>query len=220
MSVALVSQLINYLQEAEYCRCLQSMSTELILLHVRPIDLRDVAVTKLVISIIVERSAWLSAVQIMLHRYITPERNETDFEAFVGFFRLLFASCQQERTVTKMKDMLFGEKGLVRAFTVGDVKSTPFSSEFLRFILILSCDSSSFAFTGISTLLSSVLSHTDSSDARLAKGYCDLVFADNESIPVKAKPSKVSASVSRYFLSIATDRFTTRYRNLSSCRLD
>lgn len=107
------------------------MPTELIFLHVRPSDLRDPLTSQYLVALISDRSAWSSAAQILLHRYINPTWNEVDLDAFVQFFTELVNVCPDGRKVLMMKNMLAGSNGLIIAFGKGEHSSTPFSSEFL-----------------------------------------------------------------------------------------
>jgi hypothetical protein len=120
-----------------YSRSLQSMPVELIFLHVRPSDLRDPVTTQTLLSIISDQSAWSSALQILLHRYINPTWNELDLDAFVQFFIALINACSDERKVSMMKNMLLGRNGLIVAFGTGEVTTTPFASRLLLSTLVL-----------------------------------------------------------------------------------
>lgn len=105
------------------------MSTELILLHVRPDDLLSPTTRKVLLDLVSARSAWEPTVQILRHRYICPAWDSEDLAAFAEFFQTLIESCPDERVTIRIKEMLFGEKGLIVAYELGAAGATPFASE-------------------------------------------------------------------------------------------
>ncbi|ORY47184.1 ribosome 60S biogenesis N-terminal-domain-containing protein [Leucosporidium creatinivorum] len=155
---------------------LASMPIELVLLHVRPSDLRNEEVSASLVKLVVAKASWSSAVQTLLHRFVGAPWTEEDRLALAAFIQSLYQSTTDQRVQRKLKEATFGAEGLLKVFTEGAADATPYA--------------------GIATLLGSLLSPSSKQDAVLAQPFCALVVADLAAVKSKSKKSSKSASLS------------------------
>lgn len=165
---------------------LSTRSTELAFLQVRPSDLSNVETAAVLTSVVVKRSAWHTAMQVLLHRYLAASRSDADRQALSGYIVSLVASCGDERTQKTLKASLVGEQGVLAAFVSGQNVQGE-SSPIVLSALVLTPD------PGITDLVAAVLSPTAPSDLVLAQPYCSTLMSDVASVKVKTKSSKPPA---------------------------
>lgn len=108
---------------------LTAMPVELVFLHVRPVDLRDPSIAASLVQLVVAKSAWSSAIQVMLHRFVGVAWTGEDLLTLATFIQTLYQSLSDERVQRKLKEVMFGQKGLLKVFIEGDGESTPYAGE-------------------------------------------------------------------------------------------
>ena len=106
------------------------MPVELVFLHVRPVDLISPATTAILAQVLHKRGAGPVALQVLLHRHLGGAWSETDRIAFAAFMGSLVVDCSDERAQQRMKIILVGEQGLLRAFTDAEA-DTPVAGAYL-----------------------------------------------------------------------------------------
>lgn len=107
------------------------MPIELVLLHARPSDLRDEAISASLVNLVAAQANYSSAVQTILDRLVGVPWTEEDRLALASFIQSLYQSTADQRMQRKLKEAMFGAEGLLKVFTEGEADATPYAGEFL-----------------------------------------------------------------------------------------
>lgn len=101
------------------------MPPTLLFLHVQPSTLTNPAIVPILVDIVVNRHAWSSVTQVILHRFLNSIWTDEERIAVVGFIVELLNSCVDERVKVEVKERLFGKSGLLGFY--GE-KKAPFAA--------------------------------------------------------------------------------------------
>lgn len=105
------------------------MPIELVLLHVRPSDLRDEAIAASLVKVVAAQAQWSNAVQTILDRFVGVPWAEEDRLALASFIHSLYQNTTDPRVQGKLKEAMFGVGGLLKVFTEGGGDATPYAGE-------------------------------------------------------------------------------------------
>lgn len=106
------------------------MPIELVFLHVRPSELRDESSSALLVQLVATQASYSSAVQTLLHRFVSVPWTEEDRLALASFIQSLYQSTSDQRVQRKLKGAMFGAEGLLKVFTEGAADATPYAGRF------------------------------------------------------------------------------------------